>query len=204
MRDSRWIVAAVLFGVILMIVGCSDRAKPEYKEITIGQDVADVTLSGGKQLLSIRISGCYYYREPNGHVVLVTTRDGKTITAAVVYSVDRDLVYSKGVGVVDESSNLDDYIGQPFGVLKREFGPPPLDLGSGFYIPAYFTNRGNLVTFGSHASLSEDSNSARTNLAHLNATIITGYIRRINSQYVSCTALKNIGQQLLTNLPYFK
>ena len=77
---------------------------------------------------------------------LIIVADGEIVQKLVEFSSDRKCRRIQGSDLVN-NSDISQFLNVDFNELTEEIGQPHVDVGSGFYIPAYVTEDANLVCF---------------------------------------------------------
>lgn len=77
---------------------------------------------------------------------LITIDDGSIIQKLVEFSSERRCCRVEGLELI-KNADINQYLNLNFNKLKEEIGQPHVDVGSGFYIPAYVTEDAKLICF---------------------------------------------------------
>jgi len=77
---------------------------------------------------------------------LIVTYSGNIITGFACYSPDKELLLSEGFTPIDDEDLLD-IANSTIQNVEDKYGKAPVDIGSGFYLPAYITINASIVFF---------------------------------------------------------
>ena len=77
---------------------------------------------------------------------LIIVADGEIVQKLVEFSSDRKCRRIQGFDLVN-NSDISQFLNVDFNELTEKIDQPHVDVGSGFYIPAYITEDANLVCF---------------------------------------------------------
>lgn len=76
----------------------------------------------------------------------ISIQENGNIQKTVEFSFDRQCLYSEGIELIKDE-NMEQFVDMEFDVVKEKIGQPHIDIGSGFYIPAYITEDAYLISF---------------------------------------------------------
>ena len=129
-------IIAFLFAVTILFSACSSSHK-----LTVGESISNVN----KQYTSfITVNALSVYKINDDY--LITIDDGDVIKKLVEFSSDRKCRRVQGLDLI-KNDDINEYLNLDFNKLKEKIGEPHVDIGSGFYIPAYITEDANLICF---------------------------------------------------------
>lgn len=77
---------------------------------------------------------------------LITIDDGSIIRKLVEFSFERKCHRIQGFDLI-KNGDINQFLNMNFNELIEKIGQPHVDVGSGFYIPAYVTEDANLICF---------------------------------------------------------
>ena len=136
---------------ILLVVGmvfmssCSQymqSPRRDYCKIMIGDSMS--TAREAFTTYNNHLVEAEVFKDEENFVVVIER--GGVISGIAVFSPDRQLLYSEGITPIDDRS-----ITQVFGMslenMEGIYGSVHCDIGSGFSIPAYITNKATIVFF---------------------------------------------------------
>lgn len=107
--------------------------------------VGDSIRSINKQRMPyISINVLSVYKVNENYLIIVA--DGEIVQKLVEFSSDRKCRRIQGFDLVN-NSDISQFLNVDFNELTEEISQPHVDVGSGFYIPAYVTEDANLVCF---------------------------------------------------------
>jgi hypothetical protein len=91
----------------------------------------------------------------SGNCVIVISKDDAHISNVVIFSPDKELLYSS-LPLMD-STDINKVIGKKIGSIKKQYGNVHFDIGSGVRIPSYITKNAEFVYLSVHPSRNPDS-----------------------------------------------
>lgn len=98
----------------------------------------------------------------SGNCVIVISKDDAHISNVVIFSPDKELLYSS-LPLMD-STDINKVIGKKIGSMKKQYGDVHFDNGSGIRKPSYITKNAEFVYFSVHP------------LRNANDEVVTGFI----------------------------
>lgn len=133
--DMKRIIVFVIFAAILFSA-CSSIPKVE-----VGESMSNIN----EQYTSyFTINALSAFK--TGENYLITIDDGTTIQKLVEFSSDRKCCRIQGFEL-KRNVDINNLLNISFNKLTDQFGQPHVDIGSGFYIPAYVTEDAYLICF---------------------------------------------------------
>lgn len=131
----RKIIALLLF-ITILFSACSNSCKFE-----VGESMSRIN-NQYTPYITINTLSVYKFSEN----YLVTIDDGTTIQKLVEFSLERKCLQIQGFDLI-ENGDINQFLNMNFNKLVEKIGKPHVDIGSGFYIPAYVTKDANLIYF---------------------------------------------------------
>ena len=122
--------------VIFLLSACSHS-----REFQVGQSVYNIN---DHYTAYININTLSVYKIDDN--CLITINNGNFIQKLVEYSSDRKCRRVQGLDLI-KSYDIEHFLNINFEDLAERIGQPHLDIGSGFYIPAYLTVNADLISF---------------------------------------------------------
>mgnify|MGYP007084533744 CR=1 FL=1 len=129
------IICLLLFLTILFSA-CS-----ESQEFEVGEPVSKIS---NQYTPYITINALSVYKINDNY--LVTIDDGTIIKKLVEFSFERECQRVQGIDLI-KNGDINQFVNTNFSKLKEKIGQPHVDVGSGFYIPAYVTEDAHLICF---------------------------------------------------------
>ncbi len=134
--DTMKRIIAFLFVVTILFSACSGSHK-----LMVGESMSNIN----KQYTSyISINTLSVYKINENY--LITIDDGDIIQKLVEFSSDRKCRRIQGFSLI-KNYDINQFLNINFNKLTEKIGQPHVDIGSGFYIPAYITEDANLICF---------------------------------------------------------
>lgn len=134
--DTMKKIIAFLFIVTILFSACSSNHK-----FRVGESMSNIN----KQYTSyITINTLSVYKINENY--LITIDDCDIIQKLVEFSSDRKCRRIQGLSLI-KNNDINQFLNVNFNKLTEEIGQPHVDIGSGFYIPAYITEDANLICF---------------------------------------------------------
>lgn len=127
--------------VYLIFIATIFSACSNSHKIEVGQSMSDIN---NKYTAYVTINNLSVYKIGNNY--LITIDDGDIIQKLVEFSSNRKCNRIQGFNLL-KNDNIDQLLNVNFKELTKKIGQPHLDIGSGFYIPAYITEDANLILF---------------------------------------------------------
>lgn len=116
----------VLISVVVLLAGCSGKSSSKEKG----------------ELLYERCGLSTYKVNENFRVCI---RQNDSSVGEVEFSSNRAVVRVKSINLIPSDSNQS-FVNKRLAAIEEMFGPPHVDVGSGFYIPAYITEDAYLIS----------------------------------------------------------
>lgn len=129
-------IIALLFVVMFFFTACSSSNK-----FRVGESMNNIN----KQYTSyITINSLSVYKINDNYLIIIN--DGDIVQELVEFSSERKCRRTQGLDLI-KNDDINEYLNIDFNKLKEKIGEPHVDIGSGFYIPAYITEDANLICF---------------------------------------------------------
>lgn len=129
-------IIALLFVVMFFFSACSSSNK-----FRVGESMNNIN----KQYTSyITINSLSVYKINDNYLIIIN--DGDIVQELVEFSSERKCRRTQGLDLI-KNDDINEYLNIDFNKLKEKIGEPHVDIGSGFYIPAYITEDANLICF---------------------------------------------------------
>lgn len=133
MNKKKYCISILLIVFVMMLAACgknrNDKREDYYKDKE-SRDIITTYLNG------------YVYREDGKYVAVYNSGENPPL----VYNGSRECEQSNGLVLADRT-DYSTYQDRPFSDVIRDLGEPHTDIGSGLYIPAYFTKDAHLAAF---------------------------------------------------------
>ena len=129
------IIALLLF-VTILFSACSNSYKFE-----VGESMSRIN-NQYTPYITINTLSVYKFSEN----YLVTIDDGTIIQKLVEFSLERKCLQIQGFDLI-ENGDMNQFLNMNFNAITKQIGQPQVDIGSGFYIPAYITKDAYLICF---------------------------------------------------------
>lgn len=129
------IIALLLF-VTIIFSACSCSHKFE-----VGESMSKIN---NQYTPYITINALSVYEISENY--LITIDDGSIIQKLVEFSIERKCRRIQGFDLI-KNCDINQFLNMNFNKLIEKIGQPHVDVGSGFYIPAYVTEDANLICF---------------------------------------------------------
>ncbi len=123
-----------LLSVVFLFSACSNS-----NDFEVGKSMSKVD---SKYTPCININTLSVYKIDGKY--LVTINDGSIILKLVEFSSDRKCIRVRGFDLI-KNRDIEYFLNMNINTLAEKIGQPHLDVGSGFYIPAYVTDAANLI-----------------------------------------------------------
>ena len=132
-----------LLSVILIIGLCSafGCSKNDISKTKVGDSMFSVIERYGSSS-HIYLNTLRVFRDGTNY--LVTISDFRTVLGVVVFDSTGKLLFSEGVTPIKDE-DMEQFQGESFRELEKQFGKKHCDTGSGFYYPSYITDHGTIV-----------------------------------------------------------
>ena len=127
-----------LLSMMIFLSACSNKDK--YK-IEVGESMNNIN---SQYRPHITMGALSVYKTGGNYLIII--EDDGMVQKLVEFSSDRTCLYIQGLDLI-KSGNLNRLMNNTFNELREKIGSPHVDIGSGFYIPAYVTEDANLVCF---------------------------------------------------------
>lgn len=129
-------IIALLFVVMFFFSACSSSNK-----FRVGESMNNIN----KQYTSyITTNSLSVYKINDNYLIIIN--DGDIVQELVEFSSERKCRRTQGLDLI-KNDDINEYLNIDFNKLKEKIGEPHVDIGSGFYIPAYITEDANLICF---------------------------------------------------------
>ena len=129
-------IISVLFLVTILFSACSR----EYN-FEVGESMSKIN---NQYTPYITINALSVYQISENY--LITIDNGDIIQKLVEFSPDRKCYRIQGFDLI-KNDDMNQFLNINFNQLIEKNGQPHVDVGSGFYIPAYVTEDANLICF---------------------------------------------------------
>lgn len=129
------IIACLVF-VTILFSACSSGYKFE-----VGESMSKIN---NQYTPYITINALSVYEINKNY--LLTIDDGGVVQKLVEFSPDRKCHRMQGIELI-KNDDINQFLNINFNQLTEKIGQPHVDVGSGFYIPAYVTEDANLICF---------------------------------------------------------
>ncbi len=129
-------IVAILFCTITILPICSCGY-----QIKVGDSMSKIN---SNYIRYAKINTLSVFK--TGENYLITIDDGQTIQKLVEFSSERKCRRIQGLHLI-ESESLSGFLGIGLAEMTAKIGQPHVDIGSGFYIPAYITENAHLIYF---------------------------------------------------------
>lgn len=129
-------IIAFLFFITILFSGCSSGYKFE-----VGESMSKIN-NQYTPYITINALSVYEISEN----FLITIDDGNIIQKTVEFTHDRKCHRIQGFDLI-KNCDVNQFLNTNFNELTEKIGQPHVDIGSGFYIPAYVTEDANLICF---------------------------------------------------------
>lgn len=129
------IIALLLF-LTIFLSACSSR-----HEFEVGDPMSKIN---NQYTPYITINALSAYEISENYLIIID--DGSMIQKLVEFSFEREYCRVEGLDLI-KNDDINKFLNMNFNKLKEEIGQPHVDVGSGFYIPAYVTEDANLICF---------------------------------------------------------
>ncbi len=129
------IIALLLF-VAILFSACSSSHKFE-----VGESMSKIN---NQYTPYITINALSVYEISENY--LITIDDGSIVQKLVEFSFERECRRIQGFDLI-KNGDINQFLNMNFNKLIEKIGQPHVDVGSGFYIPAYVTEDANLICF---------------------------------------------------------
>ncbi|NLD22103.1 MAG: hypothetical protein GX664_06485 [Bacteroidales bacterium] len=122
--------------VAILLSGCAGNS-----QFKVGEKMSEIN---NKHTPYISINSLNAY-ESSGNYFIVIGTEG-VAEKLVEFSSERQSIRAQGLNLV-KSQDINKFLNMDINKLKKELGQPHVDVGSGFYIPAYITDDAYLICF---------------------------------------------------------
>lgn len=129
-------IIAFLVFVIIIFSACSSVYKFEVGE--------SMNKLNNKYTPFITINALSVYEIGENYLIIID--DGGIIQKLVEFSRNRKCCRIQGLDLIKDDY-IEQFLNTDFDQLVKKIGRPHVDVGSGFYIPAYVTEDANLICF---------------------------------------------------------
>ena len=128
-------IIILLFFMTILFSACSGY------EVEVGEPMSKIS---SQYTPYITINALSAYKINDSY--LITINDGNIINKLVEFSVERQCHRVQGFDLI-KNGDINQFVNMNFNELKEKIGQPQVDIGSGFYIPAYITEDAYLICF---------------------------------------------------------
>lgn len=122
--------------VVILFSGCANNS-----QFKVGDKMSDIN---NENTPYISLNSLNAYERSSNYVIVISTEG--VAEKLVEFSSERQSIRVQGLDLV-KSQEINKYLNMDINKLKKELGQPHVDVGSGFYIPAYITNDAYLICF---------------------------------------------------------
>lgn len=129
-------IIAFLVFVTILLTACSSGYKFE-----VGESMSKIN---SQYTPFITINALSVYGISENYLIIID--DGGVIQKLVEFSPDRKCHRIQGFDLI-KNDDINQFLNINFNQLTGKIGQPHVDVGSGFYIPAYITEDANLICF---------------------------------------------------------
>lgn len=132
-----FVMASVVLCLALIFCSCANNMI-----IKKGERVDGIDKRCERYFTITSLSG---YKTDGGYCVVV--ENNGIVQGVAMFSSERRYCESQGIDLIDDSEGIEKYLNKPFEEIRQQLGAPHADVGSGFYIPAYLTEKAYLICF---------------------------------------------------------
>lgn len=129
-------IVAFLSIIVFLFASCVNNA-----EFSVGDRMDIINKKNTPYFMMSELSA---YKEKNNYIMVVSNQG--VVQKLVELSPKREIVQAYGLDLV-KCDDLNKFLDMNISNLKDSFGQPHVDVGSGFYIPAYITYDAYLICF---------------------------------------------------------
>ncbi len=122
--------------IALILFGCKKNTN-----IQVGDSM---TMINNQQTPFIFLNALSVFRTDNAYTIVVE-KNG-VVKKIVEFSLNRKCCAAQGLVLVRDE-DINQYLDKSLSELKEKYGEIHADIGSGFYVPAYITENGYLISF---------------------------------------------------------
>ena len=129
-------IPALLFALAIGLLGCAQN--PEFK---VGTKITEID---NKYMPYITMNALSAYNDGNNYAIIIN--NGDIVQKLVEFNSERENVRTQGLNLI-KCEPTEELLNMDIAELKKMYGQPHVDIGSGFYIPAYITEDAYLISF---------------------------------------------------------
>lgn len=130
-------ITLLFVAMIIIFYGCANSS-----EFKVGEQMKDIN---NKHIPYISMNALNVYKN-NDNYCIVIEEEGVS-QKLVEFSAERQSCKVQGLSLI-KNQDINKYLNMNICKIKEELGRPHVDIGSGFYIPAYITDDAYLIYFG--------------------------------------------------------
>ena len=130
-------ITVLLFVITLLLSGCTRDS-----EFKVGEQMSKIN---NKNTPYITMNALSVYKDTNNYLVIIDDND--IIQKLVEFSPDRKSIRVQGLDLI-KCEDINHFLDMDIDELGKKYGQPHVDIGSGFYIPAYITDDAYLICLG--------------------------------------------------------
>lgn len=127
-------IAFFLFIIVIIFSGCANNSK-----FKVGEHMSEINKMNTPYYTMNALSA---YNVKSNYIIVIENES--VVLKQVEFSPERKIIRTHGIDLV-KCEDLNRLLGMDIAKLKEELGQPHVDVGSGFYIPAYITDDAYLI-----------------------------------------------------------
>lgn len=129
-------ISVLLFIMVIIFSGCANNLK-----FKVGEHMSEINNMNTPHYTMNALS---VYNDKSNYMIVIENES--VVQKLVEFSPERKSIRTHGIDLV-KCDDLNRLLGMDIAKLKEELGQPHVDVGSGFYIPAYITDEAYLICF---------------------------------------------------------